>query len=78
MGVHLKTVQSWEKTAKLPDLRTVQKLAAILEVSAAWLAFGDESKAPAPTASRGITGTLTPITPEQVRPGQAAKKRGAG
>jgi transcriptional regulator with XRE-family HTH domain len=42
MGVHGVTVGSWESGAKEPSLETIARLAVILEVSPAWLAFGIE------------------------------------
>lgn len=40
LGVRQGTVGRWEKAIKEPDLATIERLAQVLEVSAAWLAFG--------------------------------------
>jgi transcriptional regulator with XRE-family HTH domain len=52
LGVSGVAVGSWEAGRKVPDLGTVQKLAFVLGIRAAWLAFGEEpmrpGEAPAP------------------------------
>ena len=42
LGVTGVAVGSWEAGRKIPDLGTIQKLAFVLGVRAAWLAFGEE------------------------------------
>ena len=42
MGVFKTTVSSWEAGKKEPDLGTIHKLAFVLGVRAAWLAWGEE------------------------------------
>ena|SRR5688572_23999774 len=52
LGVSGVAVGSWEGGRKVPDVGTIQKLALVLGVRAAWLAWGEEpmrlGEAPAP------------------------------
>ena len=48
MGVHGVTVGSWEKGTKEPSLETIARLAGILGVSPAWLAWGGTYEAAPP------------------------------
>jgi transcriptional regulator with XRE-family HTH domain len=47
------TVGRWEADEKEPDLETIVRLARYLEVSPAWLAFGDNAKESATPPLRG-------------------------
>lgn len=51
LGVTKATVGTWEAGRKVPDLHTIQRLADVLGVRAAWLAFGD--------------GPMREVTPEE-------------
>src|SRR5262245_24946545 len=42
MGVTGVAVGSWEAGRKVPDIGTIKKLAFVLDVRAAWMAFGEE------------------------------------
>lgn len=41
VGVHQVTLGEWERGKKEPKLDTIERLAAVLNVSPAWLAFGE-------------------------------------
>lgn len=52
VGVTEGQVGHWEKGRQKPDLEMIERLAAALEVSPEWLAFGRETKRPAGEAGR--------------------------
>lgn len=55
LGVTGAAVGTWEGGKKEPDLATIRRLAAALEVDPGWLAFGDEDDVqPEDRAPRGM------------------------
>jgi len=91
MGVHGVTVGSWEKGAKEPGLDTIEKLAGVLGVSPAWLAWGERfdqappSDPPAVVPDKPVEGTqgisgVVPATqlPEPGKGGASKKRRANG
>jgi transcriptional regulator with XRE-family HTH domain len=61
MGVQQGTVGRWEKGIKEPDLETIARLAAVLNVDPRWLAFGDSQESQVPRSRQGETGpSVTP------------------
>lgn len=69
------TVGRWENNVKEPDLATIDRLAAVLEVSPAWLAFGIEPNGnPVPSVRQPWHLTNLP-DPTAQQSGQQAKGR---
>ena len=58
VGVAPATVSQWEAGASIPALDTIQRIAAALDVTGGWLAFGEELRAavqPEAEGARRIT-----------------------
>lgn len=77
MGVTGVTVGRWEAGAKQPDLETIERLANVLDVTPAWLAFGDAGERevdppsqPRVVESRGLTAEEE-AQKERRRPGRS-------
>ena len=60
LGVSQPAVTDWEKGRSEPDLATIVRLAAFLEVAPSWLAFGDDASAE-PVIPPFPVDSLTPV-----------------
>lgn len=53
------TVSRWESGESTPDIQTLEAIAVVCSVDPGWLAFGEKSRAPSPTAdARTLSGRV--------------------
>lgn len=74
VGVHQVTLGEWERGKSEPKLETIERLAAVLAVSAAWLAFGEGEADITPMAPVSMFKTGEQIDAE--RAAEEAAKQG--
>jgi transcriptional regulator with XRE-family HTH domain len=66
VGVTGVAVGSWEAGRKIPDLDTITRLAQVLRVSRAWLAFGDGPMREAPPAAEPVVRQERPSDSQEI------------